>query len=628
MWRNVLLLIVFLVPFTAGAQKRQLPAQHSLLLRSGDTLHHAIVIKDSLKIYHDIKNIASRHKFTYMLYKFIFNDPQRVAIKQAAVTHSDSAKVMPDDFSQYDGAYIRRIEIRTLDPFGSAVNDTAHSMNFLKSAGNKLHIRSTRLTIKNQLLFRRGRQFDALAVRESERILRQSPYVRDARIFVSPASSGCDTIDVTVIVQDRWSLGASAGLSTRSSSVHISEKNFLGLAHQVTTDFKYNIPDKTGYRFSGSYTIPYIKNTFITGTAFYSNTQFDFTRGFSFSRPFYSPLAKWSYGLTALRLNTAQSFLVNDTVVVSFPLDYYQQDAWIGRSFQLIKGRSVARRSTKGVLSARCINTNYTRRASFGYDTLRLNQDTRFTLGSIGFFNERYYKDINIYKFGEAEDVPEGRSLEFTGGYQQREFNDRWYAGVKAAIGNHIDHVGYFSGAVGYGSFFYRQQPEDGVLNMEASYFTDNWRWGRWAGRQFIFVRSATGYNRERPERITLDHERSLYGFSSDVLSGSKKITLNTVSVAYLPYKVIGFRFAAIAFAGMGMIGNKGTIWNNTVYQAYGIGVLVRNDHLVFNTFMVSFGIYPNVPNRGTVYKVNPISTYNFGFNDFLLSRPDIIPYR
>lgn len=619
-----------LLPLAAAAQKKD-PAAGSpvIVSRSGDTIRHILVKKDSLRIYSSIQKMASRHKLTYMAYRFVFNEIHRPQIKPAAVTHSDSLKVKQDDFTRYDGAIIRRIDIITLDPFGTSVNDsmTAGTENLLKIAGNKLHIRTTRLSIRNQLLMRPGKQFDPLVARENERILRQAPYARDAKITVRPVGDGCDSVDIGVIVQDRWSLSGTAGLSTGTSKLHLSEKNFMGLAHQVTTDFYYNIPDRDGYRFSGSYVVPYIRNTFITGSAFYTHSRYDFQRGIAFSRPFYSPLAKFSYGLSAARVNTSQLFMI-DTTSASYPLDYYAEDGWAGRSFQLLKGRSVARRSTRLIVSARCMNINYVRRAPFEADTLRLNQDAVFMLGSAGIFNQRYYKDINIYKFGEPEDVPEGRVLSFTSGYQIREFDQRYYAGARTGIANHIENMGYFSGAVEYGTFFNKGLAEDGVLKLDVSYFTDHWRWGKWTGRQFVFVRSSTGFNRERPERITLNHEKSLYGFNSDVLSGYKKVMINTISVTYLPYKVIGFRFAAFAFAGMGMIGNEGMIWDNKVYQAYGAGVLIRNDHLVFNTFMLSFGVYPDVPGKGTVYKLNPIGTYNFGFSDFIVSRPDIVQYR
>lgn len=629
MWRCLLLSAVLLLPFAAQAQKNTSePVQPMLITRAGDTIGHALVQKDSLRIYNDIHRIASRHRLTYMAYRFVFNEPKRPEIKPAAVTRSDSLKVKKDDFAQYDGAIIRKIDIRTLDPFGTSVSDSVPvTENLLKMAGNKLHIRTTRMTVRNQLLLRTGKQFDPLVARENERILRQSPYARDAKITVMPVNESCDSVDVLVVVQDRWSLSGSAGLSTGTSKLHLSEKNFMGLAHQLTTDFYYNIPDREGYRFSGSYAVPYIKNTFVTGSAFYSHSRYDFQRGISFSRPFYSPLAKFSYGISAARINTVQHFTI-DTITASYPLDYYHQDGWAGRSFQLLEGRSVARRSTRAVVSTRVINTNYVRRAPFHVDTLELNQDALFTMASAGVFNQRYYKDINIYKFGEPEDVPEGRILSFTGGYQHREVASRYYAGARAGVANHMDRIGYLSGSVEYGTFFNKGLAEDGVLKIDLSYFTDNWRWGRWAGRQFFFVRSSTGYNRERPERITLNHERSLYGFNSDVLSGHKKVMINTISVAYLPYKLIGFRFAAIAFAGMGMIGNEGMIWDNKVHQAYGAGLLIRNDHLVINTFMISFGIYPDVPGKGTVYKLNPIGTYNFGFSDFIHSRPDVVHYR
>jgi hypothetical protein len=623
-------MVVLFVPLIVSAQQKKLALPRVPVSLAGDTIRHKLVEKDSLKIYKDIRSFASRSRLTMKLYKLVFNDPQPVHVTPAAVTKSDSVKVEGDDFARYEGAVIRKVEIRTLDPFGTSVTDTVKSQtSLLKESANRLHIKSTRMTIRNQLLFRKGQELDPLALRESERLLRQSSYVREARITVYPLDESNDTVDVYITVQDRWSVAGSLGLSTGTSKLRITEKNFLGLAHQLDASFFYNIPRQENYRFSGSYVIPYIRNTYITGSAYYAHSQFDFQRGVTFSRPFYSSLAKWSYGASVLRNNTFQHFVAGDTSVIAFPLDYHKQDVWAGRSFQLLEGRSVARRSTRLITSGRFMNTGYLRRAPFGYDTLMLNQDTWFGLTSIGFSNQRFYKDIYIYKLGEAEDVPEGRLLEVTGGYERKEFSSRYYSAVSIGIGDHIARLGYFSGFVGYGNFWRSNgTAEDGVLSLDMTYFTDSWRWKRFSGRQFLFLRSSAGYERVNAEEISLSNEKALYGFPAGGLSGSRKMMCNTVSVVYLPYRFIGFRFAAIAFAGFGMIGDEGKVWDNHVYQAYGLGVLVRNDYLVFNTFMLSFGIYPNVPGKGMEYKLNPVSTYNFGFRNYLVSRPDIIPYR
>lgn len=629
MKRWILFMLALLLPLIALSQRKKEPLTRIPVSRGGDTIRHVLVEKDSLKIYKDIKTFASRSYLTRKLYKLVFIDPVPPHVTPAAVTKSDSVKVKADGFTSYEGAVIRKIEIRTLDPFGTSVDDTIRTeAGLLKESANRLHIKSGRITIRNQLLFKKGDELDPLALRETERILRQYSHVRDARITVEPLNESNDTVDVYVTVQDKWSIGGSVGLSTGTSKLRVTESNFLGLAHKLDASFYYNIPDQTNYRFSGSYLVPNIRNTFITGAAFYAHSRFDFQRGFTFTRPFHSTLAKWSYGLTAWRSNSFQHFATGDTSVIAFPLDYHKQDVWIGRSFQLVEGKTIARRSTKLIVAGRFLNTGYLRRAPFEYDTLMLNQDTWMGLTSIGFSNQRYYKDIYIYKLGEAEDVPEGRLLEFTGGYERREFSRRYYSGVRIGAGDHIEHFGYLSGFIGYGNFWQQGQAEDGVLSLDMTYFTDSWRWRKFSGRQFVFMRTSAGYQRVLPGVVSFSNEKALYGFPVDGLSGSRKMMCNTISVVYLPYRLIGFRFAAIAFAGFGMIGDEGTVWSNHVYQAYGLGVLLRNDYLVFNTFMLSFGIYPNVPGKGMDYKLNPVSTYDFGFRNYLLSYPDVIQYR
>ena len=65
----------------------------------------------------------------------------------------------------------------------------------------------------------------------------------------------------------------------------------------------------------------------------------------------------------------------------------------------------------------------------------------------------------------------------------------------------------------------------------------------------------------------------------------------------------------------------------NKMFQSYGLGLQVKNDHLVFNTFQFTLGFYPYIPGRGTVFKTNPIKSYHFRFSDFAIDRPGILPF-
>ena len=62
---------------------------------------------------------------------------------------------------------------------------------------------------------------------------------------------------------------------------------------------------------------------------------------------------------------------------------------------------------------------------------------------------------------------------------------------------------------------------------------------------------------------------------------------------------------------------------NSKVYSQIGLGILVKNENLVFKTFQISISFYPLIPGTGQdVFKMNSFKTTDFGFRDFEIEKP------
>jgi len=72
------------------------------------------------------------------------------------------------------------------------------------------------------------------------------------------------------------------------------------------------------------------------------------------------------------------------------------------------------------------------------------------------------------------------------------------------------------------------------------------------------------------------------------------------------------------------MLGNAETGFKKSkVYSQIGLGVLIKNEHLVFNAFQISVSFYPVIPGIGyDVFKFNSFRTTDFGFRDFEIGKP------
>jgi hypothetical protein len=65
------------------------------------------------------------------------------------------------------------------------------------------------------------------------------------------------------------------------------------------------------------------------------------------------------------------------------------------------------------------------------------------------------------------------------------------------------------------------------------------------------------------------------------------------------------------------------------VYSQIGLGVLIKNDNLVMNSFQVSLAFYPVIPGVGeNIFRINSFQSFDFGFRDFETGKPARVIYR
>jgi hypothetical protein len=78
------------------------------------------------------------------------------------------------------------------------------------------------------------------------------------------------------------------------------------------------------------------------------------------------------------------------------------------------------------------------------------------------------------------------------------------------------------------------------------------------------------------------------------------------------------------------MLGDRGTGFkNNKVYSQIALGVLIKNENLVINTFQLSFAYYPFIPGKGeNIFKFNSFKTTDFNFKNFEIIKPGESVYK
>jgi len=594
------------------------------------------VIADSIKknnlnkVDSTLLNYLNKSKLGNWIFKNLYDESN---VDEKPIDNMQSRQKQ-DRVNKFEGKVIKSVRYKLLDPFGTEVDDTLIlRRGTIEDIGNKINVNTRESNIASLILFKAGDRLDPLRIKESERLLRRQEYIRDARIIV-PANAKLknDSVDVIIIVQDRWSINASVGVSTTSTEFKVSESNLMGTGARVIQGGRYDFARNKFSNWQGELSDNNIQNTYIDGKLFYNISPTLRWHGVNFERTFFSPLTKWAGSAGISRYNQTLEYPVSDGIIIPANLSYNLSDAWLGRSIKINQSKENGRTNSL-VLGARYVRTDFIEKPSLLLDTLNSYQNRNLYLFSLGFSSRRYYKDKKIFRFGNTEDIPEGRSFSIIAGLYNEGNTKYIYNAIKYSSGRHVDNFGYVSGSMQYGVYNSNFIASRGVFHIDVSYFSDLWTRGKWNMRQFVYFQSTNGLNRLPSEGVTINGrgQEGLYGFNSFAVLGQNKNLLKFESIIYTPFNFAGIQVATVAFAGFGKISKPlfPNINPNTIYQAYGIGFLLRKENLVVNTVQISIGIYPNIPDgTGNNFKFNPIGINNLNFRDFDVSKPEQINYR
>jgi hypothetical protein len=585
-------------------------------------------VKDSARMYKKIQEYSEKRGFTKFLHKLVF-EPVEVKKKIAKVK---PRRIQKRNFKAYEGKIIRNINVVTLDPFGFSEKDTtAKPKNSLSKFGNKVHLKSKALTIKNLILLRKNRPLDSLLVKESERLVRAQRFVRGVVITPVLISKKSDSVDIEIRELDSWSLIPDFSGSNTHGDFELTERNFLGLGHQ--SENLYLRDFETGEdAFSTRYTIPNIMNTYVKTSLVYElDLEHNYSKELNIERPFFSPFTRWAAGAYFDQQFQSDTIPDVNNVYARQNWKYNSQDFWAGHSYQIFRNNTEDERTTNLINTVRYLNINYIESPTAAYDSINFYADEKFFLTGIGISSRQFVEDKYLFNYGIIEDVPVGRVFGLTGGWQEKNNNGRLYAGARVALGKYYKW-GYLSSNFEYGTFFNHSVSEQSAFSIGSNYFTNLQELGKWKLRQFVKAILVLGNNRlpSRGDQLTINDRNGIPGFDSVELYGTKKFVIGFQTQAYSPWNLAGFRLNPYLSFNLALLGNSETGFKNSpAYMQIGGGFIITNDYLVFSSFQLSLAYYPNIPGVGSgIFKTNAFSTEDFGMQDFNFAKPATVYYK
>ena len=539
--------------------------------------------------YDSLENRASQRRFTNWLYDIMISPPRPYVDKKALAL---------DYFSEFEGKIISRVNIEALDVFGPSFQDTTKKAdNWMERAANTIHTKSNLKTINKQLLFKIGDVLDPELMYENERIIRKLPYIKDVKFIVEQDSVYSAFVSVTVLTKDRFSFGASGGVSgTTSGDIELYNKNIFGIGHEFYVKFVGHVNKEPYLGFETRYKINNIAGRFLDMELGYRNTYREEGFQYLLEKPFISEEIKWGYGMRISRMFRTLRITEDDPIVLDDPINESYNNLWGGYSFNLSSNRE---NLTQLTLVGSVHNLHFFQKPEVDPGNEYLFANRTMYMAGINFSQRRYIQDQLIYSYGITEDIPEGYKHEFLYGYDANEFGDRHYFQFETSNGNLLlSRKGYLFMSTGIGGYINNQgEFEQGQLNGSLEFITKLVTAGSKRVRTFFNVDYTLGIKRYPLEYLSLGRFDHIRGFHSKTAVGQQRLALKLEHVVFLPQQFYQFNIAIFGFADVGIIGpGKQLIFTEDYYSGIGLGIRLHNETLVFETFRLRLAFYPFPP--------------------------------
>lgn len=443
------------------------------------------------------------------------------------------AMAVPDDaVLEERGATIGEIVIHAGDVFDTTKKGENHRLFRL---ANRLHIDTRPQVVTALLTFRGGDRYSSRVLAESERILRESPYLFDA--WIRPLRYHDNVVDVEIETRDIWTLRVGAGYKREggANTTHfaLQDSNFLGWGKDLTLERTSDV-DRTSNLIR--YRDPTFWGTRVNLELWHSDNTDGQRDRFRLSRPFYSYDTRWAAGLNSLFDDRIES--------------YYS----LGKaSARKLRHRQTFIEGYVGISSGRVGNATRRLRLGGTYDE-NLFDDVPGGLGGpkaskpadrelvypwvdFELLRDGYIKVTDLDRIGRTEDVNLGLQTHARLGWAPRGWNDRSQAiyqasasmGFQPGPGQLLLAESHVSGR-----WSREQQVENLLVGGSARWYWRDWR------KHVLFASVAVDAteNRDVDNQLLLGGDNGLRGYPLRYQDGDRRVLVTLEQRFYTDWDV------------------------------------------------------------------------------------------
>ncbi|MFC3878662.1 hypothetical protein ACFOSV_00650 [Algoriphagus namhaensis] len=502
-----------------------------------------------------------------------------------------------EEFVQFSGKIIREIYVESIGFEKSIYGNEKPIVKKMGRIANSLHTNSREKTIRQNLFIKPNEKINPYKMGDNERFLRGLDFILDSRLIVTPVE-GTDSVDVTVLTRDVFSIGFSAGGNLTSAPIlRAYDANLDGRGQRLEFNLLFDADRRPRTGFGASYEKKSFLGSFVDLELFYTEIndgisfgiEKEYSYGLKLERKLMSPYTRLAGGGQWSSNWSRNVYSRPDSVFLDYK--YNVADFWIGYNFgakKAIQDRNrmfLAVRSFKGYLIDTPVQEDFYQERSF--------RDINGVLSEMTFYKRDFFKTQYVYGFGRTEDVPYGYSFSPSVGVIRQQGRQRGYTGIKFNYSKGYPSGSFYIVDFNSSSFYKNSKLEDALVFTTFRYFTPAFVLGRYRLRNEINFSFAKLFNTNTNQWLEINSTQ-IPGLRIRDYQAEERSTFRAGSQVFTPWSLIGFRIAMFGIFDMVRVRCNTCLATENIYTGISSGFRIRNENLIFGTMEFKVTYIPN----------------------------------
>ncbi|WP_157963299.1 BamA/TamA family outer membrane protein [Algoriphagus litoralis] len=550
------------------------------------------------------------------------------------ITRSSSDSVLvqraEEKFLPYEGRIIRNITIESIGFEFSIYGREKPIVQKIGRIANTLHTNTREKTILQHLFIKPNQPLNPYKLGDNERFLRDQAFILESEIVVNEVP-GTDSVDLTIVSRDVFSIGGSVGGTIPTSPLFkIYDANVDGRALGFEFDLLHDIDRKPKTGLALAFTKSSLMGSLADIAVYYTQLnsgislgeEKEYATGISLERPLVSPYSKLAGGASWSQNWSKNVDLRPDSLFLDYK--YNVSNFWLGYNFGSDKAIQDRSRKFLALMVFDGYFIDLPEQEDRGLE--RKYRNSSGVLAEYTLYERDFFKTQYVYGFGRTEDVPFGYNLSATLGYTKILGLERPYAAVNLNYMGAFTKGSFYELTLNAASYLRNGSIQDAVVQTGGTFYTQAFSIGKFKIRNSASAFYTQLFDAVTNEWLTI-RGNTIPGLRVEQVDASQRLSMAFESSLFTPWILAGFRIAPFSSFYWAKLKCPTCENRHQNFTGISLGLRTRNENLIFGTIEVKATFIPNDEEGEAKFAFSFRKNLRFRRSDSFVNPPSLINF-